>query len=52
MHELTAKRIEAEKAEKVRIANAVSTVEVTFSLFFFLQLFQHRFIDGSGLENN
>jgi hypothetical protein len=30
VHELTAKRIEAEKADKVRIANAVSAAEVSF----------------------
>ena len=35
VHELTAKRIEAEKADKVRIANAVSAAEVSFHPFFF-----------------
>jgi hypothetical protein len=31
VHELTAKRIEAEKADKVRTANAVSAAEVSFT---------------------
>jgi hypothetical protein len=35
VHELTAKRIEAEKADKARIANAVSVAEVSFPPFFF-----------------
>lgn len=39
VHELTAKRIEAEKADKARIASAVSAAEVFFFLFFFP--FQH-----------
>jgi hypothetical protein len=40
VHELTAKRIEAEKADKARIADAVSTAEVSFPPFFFpLKLF-------------
>ena len=40
VHELTAKRIEVEKADKVRIANAVSAAEVYFPPFLFpLQLF-------------
>ena len=35
VHELTAKRVEAEKADKARIASAVSAAEVSFTLFFF-----------------
>ena len=34
VHELTAKRIEAEKADKARIANAVSAAEVPSAPFF------------------
>ena len=53
MHELTAKRIEAEKADKARIAGAVSAAEVSFPpFFFFLQHLQHRFLGGSGLKDS
>lgn len=41
VHELTAKRIEAEKADKARIASAVSAAEVfSFFLFSFFFPFQ------------